>query len=213
MDLKYLAVKANSPCFISGFCAISVMMRHAWWRKKGDDLTLFPNYNKQDDIDKVKKQVQSLQTKLKMENEKFEGQVENFHRKLTKMEKVLTEKPKSSINRNTNLILNSEFWVGHFFIFRTYMDFGGENALIFFDKTLNDGGFNLMVHPFENEVNKKPSGGIRCSGLKTFLSKSTPVVVYDTGHFFLPEIEGMRNSCVIWHYHKIIFVAFSICLC
>ena len=67
MDLKYLAVKANSPCFISGFCAISVMMRHAWWRKKGDDLTLFPNYNDQDDVDKVKNQVQSLQTKLKME--------------------------------------------------------------------------------------------------------------------------------------------------
>lgn len=191
-------VEANF-CLIAGFCCISYLMKNGNWRRKGDDLVIFPDYNKKEDVERVKQKLQQYCT----------SSDNLIAQKSTKMTEVLTTLD-GTCDQNNNLILGRKFWLGHEFIFTEHKHFDGNNAFVFFEIVSNDGGVNLMVHPFENEeINSMPSGGINPEGLKKLLSKPTPVGVSHIGHYFLAEIEGTRNKYINVNYQY--YTLISIC--
>jgi hypothetical protein len=196
-------LKANF-CFIAGFCSINVLMKSEKWRKKGDDLALFPDFNKEEDVEVVKKKVlpypETFQRKL---DESPDAPHRDLYKLIVKRSTAMMEvlskisKSRDKNDKNKCLMLKREFWLGHDFIFYEHKNFCRENAFIFFDGINENEGFNLMVHPFENKsTNEKPSGGINSEGLKTLLSKPTPVTISDSGHYFLAEIEGIITNII-----------------
>ena len=195
-------LKANFN-LIAGFCSISLMMKNGHWRKKGDDLATFPDFSKKQDVELVKEKLLPYPEKYgRLIKEPRDGSDVAFCKRvversteminvLSKMDGYLGE----AADKNTNLFLSTEFWLGHEFIFHEHENFDGDNAFIFFDKIRREenAGFNLMVHPFENKsMNAMPSGGINSEGLEILLSKPIPVSLSHGDHYHLAEIEGIR---------------------
>jgi hypothetical protein len=194
-------------CLIAGFCSISLMMKNGHWREKGDDLATFPDFSKKQHVELVKEKLLPYRQKYgRLIEEPRDGSDVDFCKRVfersTEMINVLSKMDGYSgkaADKNTNLFLPTEFWLGHEFIFHEHENFDGDNAFIFFDKIRGgkNAGFNLMVHPFENKsMNAMPSGGINSEGLNILLSKPTPVSLSHGDHYYLAEIEGIRKSCI-----------------
>jgi hypothetical protein len=169
-------------------------MRVEKWPELNDDLDLFPDYNKKEDIEKVKAKLLLFRQKFQTKPEHLVEEFDRMVGKLNRMTDVLSGTEINDVkDKNKSLILENLSWLGHDFIFHAKKDFKN-NDLIFFESIHDDDGYGLLVHPFENQLNEMPSGGITGECLEIFLSKQTPVILYRDSHYFMAAIEGIRKQ-------------------